>query len=99
MPPTIDPNDARIERDFKAPRPLTACRFDPAGRFLFAAAEDNTIYRFDLLTGRQAAFTTHMSWVRGLAFVTPAKPDPGGIPLAIPLAVRERHGCPDQVRA
>jgi WD40 repeat protein len=79
MTPALDPANARIEREFKCPRPLTACRFDPAGRFLFAAAEDSCVYRFDLLTGQQAAFTTHTSWVRGLAFVPLTKADPAAV--------------------
>ena len=69
MAATVDPTNARIEREFKHPRPLIACRFDPSGRFLFAAAEDSTVQRFDLLTGAVAAFTGHRSWVRALAFL------------------------------
>jgi WD40 repeat protein len=75
MPTTIDPKHARVEREFKQPRPLIACRFDPSGRFLFAAAEDSAIHRFDLLTGAAERFTGHRSWVRGLAFL-PGGPRP-----------------------
>ena len=78
MPATVDPANARIEREFKHPRPLIACRFDPSGRFLFAAAEDSTVQRFDLLTGTVAAFTGHHSWVRGLAFL-PSSTKPADI--------------------
>ena len=73
MLPTIDPTAARVEREFKHASPLVGCRFDLHGRFLFASAQDNTIQRFDLLTGAKTALVGHNSWVRGLAFVgTPA---------------------------
>lgn len=66
--PSIDPAAARVEREFKHTRPLIGCRFDPSGRFLFATAEDNSIQRFDLLTGAKVALAGHTSWARGLAF-------------------------------
>jgi len=65
----LDPTATKLEREFKHARPLIGCRFDPSGRFLFASAEDDTIQRFDLLTGAKAAFTGHTSWVRGMAFL------------------------------
>ena len=65
----IDPTAARLEREFKHARPLIGCRFDPSGRFLFASAEDDSIQRFDLLTGAKTALVGHKSWVRGMAFV------------------------------
>src|SRR5690349_9214377 len=68
-----DPAAARLERELKHARPLIGCRFDPSGRFLFVSAEDETIQRFDLLTGAKAAFVGHRSWVRGLAFVQESK--------------------------
>lgn len=64
-----DPTAARLEREFKHPRPLIGCRFDPSGRFLFASSEDDTIQRFDLWTGAKVAFEGQKAWVRGLAFV------------------------------
>ena len=60
---------ARLECEFKHTRPLIGCRFDPAGRFLFASSEDGTIQRFDLLTGAKTTLAGHTSWVRGMAFV------------------------------
>ena len=75
MPPIIrlplatKPTAARLERELKHGRPLIGCRFDPSGRFLFASAEDDTIQRFDFLTGEKAVLTGHQSWVRGMAFV------------------------------
>ena len=64
-----DPTAARLERELKHARPLIGCRFDPSGRFLFVSAEDETIQRFDLLTGAKVALTGHRSWVRGMAFI------------------------------
>ena len=66
----IDPTKARVEREFKHGSPFVGCRFDPTGRFLFAGAQDNTIQRFDLLTGKATTLAGHASWVRGLAFIS-----------------------------
>jgi WD40 repeat protein len=68
-PAGTDPTAARLERELKHARPLIGCRFDPSGRFLFSSAEDDTIQRFDLLTGTKTALVGHQSWVRGMAFV------------------------------
>ena len=65
----IEPTAARLERELKHTRALIGCRFDPSGRFLFASAEDDSIQRFDLLTGTKTTFTGHQSWVRGMTFV------------------------------
>jgi WD40 repeat protein len=64
-----DLTKVKLDRPFKAGSPLLGCRYDPYGRFLFAAAQDHTLQRFDLLTGRKVAFAGHASWVRGMAFV------------------------------
>ena len=54
----------------------------PAGRlplrpqrasFVFAGAQDNTIQRWDLATGKKTALTGHKSWVRALAFAAKEK--------------------------
>ncbi len=70
--PAIDPVASRILTEFKHTSPLIACRFDPLGRYLFVSAQDNSIQRYDLRTGRRTAFAGHESWVRGIAFVAPA---------------------------
>jgi WD40 repeat protein len=64
-----DPTAARLERELKHPRPAIGCRFDPSGRFLFVSSEDDSIQRFDLMTGAKTALAGHTSWVRGMAFV------------------------------
>jgi len=50
--------------------PLLCCRFDPTGRFVFAAAQDSTIQRWELANSQKTSLTGHRSWVRGLAFQT-----------------------------
>lgn len=67
----FDPTTARVERELKHTRALVGCRFDPTGRFLFVTAEDDSVQRYDLLTGAKTAFTGHESWPRGLAFIAP----------------------------
>lgn len=72
--PAVDPTKARVLMDLKHARPLIGCRFDPTGRYAFASAEDDTIYRFDLLTREKTAFVGHTSWVRGMSFVPSSAP-------------------------
>ena len=43
---------------WKYERPLTACRFDPTGRFVFAGTEDYTIQRFHLADGKPTPLDT-----------------------------------------
>ena len=64
----IDPTKARVERELKHTSPLMGCRFDPSGCFLFATAQDFTIQRWELGTGKAVSFAGHTSWVRGLAW-------------------------------
>ncbi len=74
MTTAIDPTKTRPLMEFKHGRPFIGCRFDPAGRYLFASSEDDSIVRFDLLTREKVAFTGHASWVRGLTFKTTSGP-------------------------
>lgn len=77
----LDPTAARVEREFRHPSPLLGCRFDPSGRFLFATAQDNSIQRFDLVTGARTPLVGHSSWGRGMA-VRPAGPRTVDVDLA-----------------
>src|SRR5438270_9633499 len=91
--PTVNPTAARIEREFKHPSPLIGCRFDPSGRFLFATAQDNTILRYDLLTGAKTVLAGHQSWSRGLTFVpSPATGAEEATPAASPAALQAVAG-------
>lgn len=79
----IDPLHTRLVGELTHGRPLIGGRFDPSGRFLFVSAEDNTIQRFDLLTGQKTPLVGHNSWLRGMAFLPSAKTLPfAGQPLA-----------------
>ncbi len=48
--------------------PFISCRFDPQGRYLFAGAQDCTVQRFDLASGKPQECPGHDSWVRAIAF-------------------------------
>ena len=66
----LDPTKAALENDFTADAPLTACRFSPDGHFVFAGAQDERIYRFEITTGAKTVLEGHESWIASLA-VTP----------------------------
>jgi WD40 repeat protein len=70
----IDIKQTRVGLELKHPSPLIGCRFDPAGHYLFVSAQDNTLQRYDLLTGKKTALAGHASWVRGIAFAPAAAP-------------------------
>jgi WD40 repeat protein len=94
MTPTLDPAATKLDRELKHGSPLVGCRFDPDGRFVFASAQDNTIQRFDLLSGSKTALVGHASWVRGLAFVggTPLGSEEGKPPGPSPSALHAAVG-------
>jgi WD40 repeat protein len=49
-------------------RPLNACRFDPAGRFVFCGSEDAAVERFNLADGVRTVINGgHQTWVCALA--------------------------------
>lgn len=63
-----DPKQAHVAADFKHDSPFIACRFDPQSRFVFAAAQDQAIQRFEVATGKKATLKAHDSWVRAIGF-------------------------------
>jgi WD40 repeat protein len=66
--PTVAvPEQTHVAREFKHKHPLIACRFDLKGRYVYASAEDGTVQRWDLETGKAAAMTAHESWVFAIA--------------------------------
>lgn len=65
---TVEPEKAHIAKEFAHKQPLIACRFDPKGRYVFAASEDRTIQRWELESGKQAAYPGHDGWTFALAF-------------------------------
>ncbi len=72
IPPAVDPKAFRQEKAWSYSAPFVECRFDPQGRFVFASAQDFTIQRWELSSGKQVALRGHESWVRAMGF------DPGG---------------------
>jgi WD40 repeat protein len=66
--PTADPKATHVAVQWKCDSPLMACRFDPTGQYLFAAAEDRTILRWTMADGKRVSLKGHESWSRGFAF-------------------------------
>jgi WD40 repeat protein len=64
--PKIDPTKTHEVLQHKHKRPLVACRFDPAGRYVYFGAEDNLVHRFELKTKTETPLACHDSWVRAL---------------------------------
>jgi WD40 repeat protein len=64
---TFVPDKTHVVKTFTHKSPLIACRFDARGRFVFASAEDGSIRRFELATGKDVPLIGHESWVFALA--------------------------------
>jgi WD40 repeat protein len=62
----IDPTKTRLITERAHDRPLTACRYDPTGRFVFFGAEDNLVHRYEIETKAVAHLNLHDSWVRAI---------------------------------
>jgi WD40 repeat protein len=65
--PAVDPAQARLAQELKHTSPLFGCRFDAVGDVVFAGAQDSTVQRWHLATGKKTALVGHKSWLRGLA--------------------------------
>ncbi len=69
--PALDPLDVaktKSVKDLKYSSPLIGGRLDPSGKYVFVSAQDNTLQRWDLATGKNVPYSGHSSWVRTLAF-------------------------------
>lgn len=64
----IDPTKTHKVAEFKHEKPLTCCKVDPTGRYVFAGAEDLNVYRWDIASGEKTTLTGHESWVRSMDF-------------------------------
>ena len=51
---TAAPEKTHVVKEFSHKSPLIACRFDARGRYVFASAEDRTVRRWDLATGKES---------------------------------------------
>ena len=68
-PPGFDPKQAHVVSQWPHDRPLNACRFDPAGRFVFCGSEDANVERFNLADGARTIFAGgHETWVQAIGF-------------------------------
>jgi WD40 repeat protein len=68
-PAGLDPKLANVASQWTYDRPLNACRFNPAGTFVFCGAEDANVERFNMADGARTNFTGgHDTWVQAIGF-------------------------------
>lgn len=65
---SADPVQTHVAKTFNHTSPLIACRIDPTGKYVVAAAEDRKFCRWELATGTKVEFSGHDSWARALGF-------------------------------
>ncbi len=69
IPEGFDPKQAHVVSQWPHDRPLNACRFDPAGRFVYCGSEDAAVERFNLPDGARTIINGgHQTWVKAIAF-------------------------------
>jgi WD40 repeat protein len=69
VPEGFDPKQAHVVSQWAHDRPLNACRFEPAGRYVFCGSEDAVVERFQLADGARTNLTGgHETWVKAIAF-------------------------------
>jgi WD40 repeat protein len=68
QPGSFEAQATHIVHQWKYTSPLIACRYDPLGRCVVSAAQDFTLQRWDLATGKATVFPAHESWVRAIGF-------------------------------
>ena len=59
--------------ELKHSSPLVSCRFDPAGKWLITASQDNALQRWDLADSKKVDLAGHSSWVRAMVFTDDGK--------------------------
>jgi WD40 repeat protein len=68
VPEGFDPKQAHVVSQWPHDRPLTSCRFDTGGRYVFTGSEDALVERFQLADGVRTLLSGgHETWVRSLA--------------------------------
>jgi WD40 repeat protein len=69
LPADFDPTLAHVVSQWPSDRPLNACRFSPAGKFVICGREDAVVERFSLTDGAKASLVGgHDSWVHAIGF-------------------------------
>ncbi|MBS0267279.1 MAG: hypothetical protein JSS02_35470, partial [Planctomycetes bacterium] len=66
-----DPTATRLIQTVTHDRPLLACKFDAAGQYLLAGAEDSLLHRWDLVTNSAVHLKGHRSWIGTMAPLNP----------------------------
>jgi WD40 repeat protein len=66
----VDPKLAHVAAQWKYSSPFVSCRFDPTGKYVLAGAQDQSVQRWELASGKALAPLVggHDSWVRAIAF-------------------------------
>ena len=65
----LDITKAHEVAAWKHDRPLTHCRFDPSGEFVFCSAQGEALHRFDLADGAKTSFVGgHEAWIHSISF-------------------------------
>ena len=62
----MDATKTHVEKDLSHSSPLISCRFDPTAKFIFAGAQDYSVWRFEVTTGKKIQVPVE-AWVRGMA--------------------------------
>jgi WD40 repeat protein len=65
-----DPKLAHVAAQWNHSSPFISCRFDPKGQFVLAGAQDQSVQRWELASGKKLAplAGAHDSWVRAIGF-------------------------------
>ena len=64
----MDMTKTHLLHDLEHNSPFVSCRFDPSGRYVFAGAQDYSVWRFEIESKTKTEFPVD-SWVRGIAFL------------------------------
>jgi WD40 repeat protein len=64
----MDVTQSQIVHEFAQGSPIISCRFDPAGRYVFAGSQDFSVWRWEVATAAKTQLSGVGSWVRGLTF-------------------------------
>lgn len=67
-PGAVDPTQTYMASAWKYARPLTACRYDPSGKYVFVGTEDYTVERIRVSDGVMTPLVGHESWCRAIGF-------------------------------